>query len=114
MCRLRQRERRWRCPLLPFSPPPSTDTDTAQRTNHCPPPPTPTQIPYSSPVSVDAYPTYAVTMTLAGLVATAFYFVFQIQGTKRSTAVEMLIAILAAVLLGFGSLFTMLSFGLYV
>ena len=51
---------------------------------------------------------------MAGLVATAFYFVFQIQGTKRSTAVEMLIAILAAVLLGFGSLFTMLSFGLYV
>jgi len=75
----------------------------------------PPQIPYSSPVSVDNYPQHGVILTLMGLVATGGYFVYQMSaGAERKLSIEMVIAVIASVALGFGSLFLMLSFNLYV
>jgi hypothetical protein len=45
----------------------------------------------------------------------AGYFVYQMRGAgKRNIIIELLIGALSSVLLGFGTLFMMLSFGLYV
>jgi len=81
----------------------------------CSVPPWPPQIPYSSPVSVTKYPQHGVVLTLLGLVATGGYFVYQMSaGKERKLSVELMIAAIASVALGFGTLFLMLSFDLYV
>ena len=72
------------------------------------------QIPYSSPVAVSDYPTYGSVLTLLGLVITAVYSVMQMQTGKRNIIVDVVIAIIASVALGFGGFFLMLSFGQYV
>jgi hypothetical protein len=76
------------------------------------------EVPLSSPVPVSLYPTYSVFSLLTGFVFTAAFFVYQMRGSSpgvtRYLAIEMLIALVASVFLGFGILFTMLSFDLYV
>ena len=49
-----------------------------------------------------------------GLVIMAAYFVYQMQTTKKYLGIELLLGLLSAIALGFGTLFIMLSFGLYV
>lgn len=49
-----------------------------------------------------------------GLSFTAAYFVYQMKSGTRNIFVELLIAVLASFALGFGTLFIMLSFGLYI
>jgi hypothetical protein len=45
----------------------------------------------------------------------ALYFVYQMRGsTKRNVGVELVLAACSSFTLGFGSLFVMQSFGLYV
>ena len=73
------------------------------------------QIPYSSPVATSSYPFLGTTLVASGLVVMAGYFVYQMRGSgKRNIIIELLIGALSSVLLGFGTLFMMLSFGLYV
>jgi hypothetical protein len=55
-----------------------------------------------------------VALTLIGLVLTALFFVYQMQSGKRSLVIELVIGLVASVALGFGTLFMMLSFGLYI
>lgn len=55
-----------------------------------------------------------MSLTLAGFVTTGAYFVYQMSGNKRKISVELLLALVASIALGFGSLFLMLSFDLYV
>jgi hypothetical protein len=62
---------------------------------------------------VEKYPTIGVGLSLAGLVLTAGYFVYQMKG-KKSLMLELLLAAIASIALGFGTLFLMLSFSLYV
>jgi uncharacterized membrane-anchored protein len=52
----------------------------------------------------------------SGLAFTAGYFVYQMRagGGKSQIVIEMVLALIASFLLGFGSLFVMSSFGLYV
>lgn len=56
----------------------------------------------------------AVGLTAAGLVFTAIYFVTQMKGGSRNIPLELLIGAVSSGLLGFGTFFMMLSFGLYV
>lgn len=73
------------------------------------------QIPYSSPISTSSYPTLGSFLVLAGLTVMGGFFVYQMRGTEKSyLAVEVLIGAVASVLLGFGTLFMMSTFGLYV
>lgn len=73
------------------------------------------QIPYSSPVSPGNYPFLGVALLVVGLLFTAMYFVYQMQGGgKRNLFIELLIGFASSCALGFGVLFLMLSFGLYV
>ena len=69
---------------------------------------------FSSPISVGSYPRLSALFLLSGFASTAAYFVFQLRGGNKSLATELLIGALASFFLGFGTLFAMLSFGLFV
>jgi hypothetical protein len=60
------------------------------------------------------YPTYAAILSAAGLGCTALYFIVQMKSGSRNVGLELLIGLVASIALGFGTFFTMLSFGLYV
>ena len=77
------------------------------------------QVPYSSPVDVKSYAFLGTVEVVAGLVFTAFYFIYQMRsGTGSSSSpnilIELLLGGIAATLLGFGTLFVMATFDLYV
>ena len=61
------------------------------------------------------YPTFGGVLMLVGFIFMAVYFIYQLNwGDKRSIAVELSIGGVSSLALGFGALFVMLSFGLYV
>jgi hypothetical protein len=61
------------------------------------------------------YPFLGTLLLLIGLALMGAYFVYQMRGSeKRNIFIELSIGVLSSVALGFGTLFTMLSFGLYV
>ncbi|KZV54140.1 transmembrane protein 258 [Dorcoceras hygrometricum] len=72
--------------------------------------------PISSPVPVAWYPTLAIFMLAIGLVVTASFFIYEATSSRknRSLAKELTTGAVASVFLGFGSLFLLLSSGVYV
>ncbi|XP_020250993.1 transmembrane protein 258 [Asparagus officinalis] len=72
--------------------------------------------PISSPVPDAWYPTLAVLMLSVGLMVTAYFFVYETTSSKRNRclAKEIATGAIASVFLGFGSLFLLLSTGVYV
>ncbi|KAA8523247.1 hypothetical protein F0562_009670 [Nyssa sinensis] len=76
----------------------------------------PSAKPISSPVPDAWYPTLAVFMLLIGLVVTASFFIYEATSSRRnrSLAKELTTGTVASVFLGFGSLFLLLSCGVYV
>ncbi|KAI3447130.1 hypothetical protein Pfo_003795 [Paulownia fortunei] len=72
--------------------------------------------PISSPVPDAWYPTLAVFMLAIGLVVTASFFIYEATSSRknRSLAKELTTGAVASVFLGFGSLFLLLSSGIYV
>ncbi|PIN25127.1 putative membrane protein [Handroanthus impetiginosus] len=72
--------------------------------------------PISSPVPDAWYPTLAVLMLAIGLVITASFFIYEATSSRksRSLAKELTTGAVASVFLGFGSLFLLLSSGVYV
>eukprot|EP00274_Cyanoptyche_gloeocystis_P007956 CAMPEP_0196657686 /NCGR_PEP_ID=MMETSP1086-20130531/24946_1 /TAXON_ID=77921 /ORGANISM="Cyanoptyche gloeocystis , Strain SAG4.97" /LENGTH=86 /DNA_ID=CAMNT_0041990915 /DNA_START=53 /DNA_END=313 /DNA_ORIENTATION=+ len=73
-------------------------------------------LPYSSPISVGAYPMLAVLLLGLGLFFLATFFVYEITTSKftRSLKQEVRVAVLASFLTGFGAVFTLLSNGIYL
>ncbi|KAK4778019.1 hypothetical protein SAY87_018206 [Trapa incisa] len=72
--------------------------------------------PITSPVPDAWYPTLAVFMLAIGLVITASFFIYEATSLRknRSLAKELITGAVASVFLGFGSLFLLLSSGVYV
>ncbi|GKV11920.1 hypothetical protein SLE2022_161720 [Rubroshorea leprosula] len=72
--------------------------------------------PIASPVPDAWYPTLAVFMLAVGLVVTASFFIYEATSSRRnrSLAKELTTGAVASVFLGFGSLFLLLSAGVYV
>ncbi|KAL0337288.1 UNVERIFIED_CONTAM: F-box/kelch-repeat protein [Sesamum calycinum] len=72
--------------------------------------------PISSPVPDAWYPTLAVFMLAIGLIVTASFFIYEATSSRknRSLAKELTTGAVASVFLGFGSLFLLLSSGVYV
>ncbi|XP_073033655.1 uncharacterized protein [Primulina huaijiensis] len=72
--------------------------------------------PISSPVPDAWYPTLSVFMLAIGLVVTASFFIYEATSSRknRSLAKELTAGAVASVFLGFGSLFLLLSSGVYV
>ncbi|KAL7091771.1 hypothetical protein ACP275_12G124500 [Erythranthe tilingii] len=72
--------------------------------------------PISSPVPDVWYPTLAFFMLVIGLVITASFFIYEATSSRknRSLAKELITGAVASVFLGFGSLFLLLSSGIYV
>ncbi|CAA6672805.1 unnamed protein product [Spirodela intermedia] len=72
--------------------------------------------PISSPVPQEWYPTLAFFMLAVGLVATASFFIYEATVSKKNRSVlkELSTGAVASVFLGFGSLFLLLSAGVYV
>lgn len=70
-------------------------------------------IPFS-PVSPALYPSLGMTLTGVGLAITAGYFVFQMRAGNKNLCVELSLGTAASIFLGFGVLFLMLSFDLYI
>ncbi|XP_039050994.1 transmembrane protein 258-like [Hibiscus syriacus] len=70
----------------------------------------------TSPVPDTWYPTLAVLMLAVGLVLTASFFIYEATSSKRnrSLAKELTTGGVASVFLGVGSLFLILSAGVYV
>ncbi|GKV14002.1 hypothetical protein SLEP1_g24941 [Rubroshorea leprosula] len=70
----------------------------------------------SSPVPDASYSTLAVFMLTFGLVVTASFFVYEATSSRqnRSLAKQLIAGAVASVFLGFGSLFLLLSAGVYV
>lgn len=67
-----------------------------------------------SPVSPALYPTLGMLLTGVGFAVTAGYFVFQMRAGAKSLLIELLLGTIASIFLGFGVLFLMLSFELYI
>ncbi|KAL8137390.1 hypothetical protein V2J09_003391 [Rumex salicifolius] len=72
--------------------------------------------PVTSPVPESLYPTLTVLMLTIGLVFTASFFIYEATSSRknRSLVRELITGSLASVFLGFGSLFLLLSTGVYV
>ncbi|XP_034699012.1 transmembrane protein 258 [Vitis riparia] len=72
--------------------------------------------PITSPVPDAWYPTLAVLMLAVGLVITASFFIYEATSSRksRSLAKELTTGAMASIFLGFGSLFLLLSSGVYV
>ncbi|XP_039031517.1 transmembrane protein 258-like [Hibiscus syriacus] len=70
----------------------------------------------SSPVPIEWYPTLAVVLLSIGLVVTASFFIYEATCTKRNRYVvkELITGGVASLFSGFGSLFLLLSAGVYV
>ncbi|KAI7861709.1 hypothetical protein BDF14DRAFT_1886874 [Spinellus fusiger] len=67
--------------------------------------------PFSALVSPELYPLLAYISLSGGLLATGMYVV---QGNKTSLREQLQMTLLAALLLGFGTIFTSISVGIYV
>ncbi|XP_056176721.1 uncharacterized protein LOC115670933 isoform X1 [Syzygium oleosum] len=74
------------------------------------------QKPITSPVPISWYPTLSVLMLAIGLVIAASFFVYEATSSRRnrSLAKELFTGAVASIFLGFGSLFLLLSCGVYV
>ncbi|CAN7070408.1 unnamed protein product [Brassica oleracea var. botrytis] len=72
--------------------------------------------PIASPIAVAMYPTLSVFTLAIGLVITAFFFIYEATSSRknRCLGIELATAAVASVFLGFGSLFLLLSSGVYV
>ncbi|GAB4837799.1 hypothetical protein Ancab_027323 [Ancistrocladus abbreviatus] len=72
--------------------------------------------PITSPVPDSMYPTLSVLMLAIGLVVTASFFIYEATSSRknRSLAKELITGAVASIFLGFGSLFLLLSTGVYV
>ncbi|GMN53112.1 hypothetical protein TIFTF001_022254 [Ficus carica] len=72
--------------------------------------------PIASPVPEAWYPTLSFVMLAIGLIITASFFIYEATSSRRnrSLAKELLTGAVASVFLGFGSLFLLLSSGVYV
>nr|GMC69398.1 transmembrane protein 258-like [Ipomoea batatas] len=72
--------------------------------------------PISSPVPVSMYPTLAFFMIVVGLVVTASFFIYEATSSRknRSLAKELTTTSVPSVFMGFGSLFLLLTSGVFV
>ncbi|XP_024017219.1 transmembrane protein 258 [Morus notabilis] len=72
--------------------------------------------PITSPVPEAWYPTLSVVMLAIGLVVTASFFIYEATSSTRNRSLtkELTTGAVASVFLGFGSLFLLLSCGVYV
>lgn len=74
---------------------------------------------YVSPINPSVFPHLATVLLIIGTILTAWFFVFVVSRPKGSASngaifKELLISLFAAVFLGFGLLFLLLSVGIYV
>lgn len=74
---------------------------------------------YVSPINPNVFPHLATVLLIIGTFFTSWFFVFEVSRPKchPKTGVifkELLISLFAALFLGFGVLFLMLSVGIYV
>ncbi|KAH7491679.1 hypothetical protein KRP22_002852 [Phytophthora ramorum] len=71
------------------------------------------EIPYTSPVDPESYGLLTAALLLTGLVFMALFFTRAVAPKKNAVA-ELVLAAIAALLLGFGSLFLFLWAEIYV
>lgn len=71
---------------------------------------------YVGPVNPAVYPHLTITLMGIGLFFMAWFFVYEVTSTKytRQLVKELMVALVAAVFMGFGLLFLMLWVGIYV
>merc|ERR1712071_750015 len=71
---------------------------------------------YMSPVNPAIYPHLSLVLLAIGLFFTAWFFVYEVTSTKytRDIYKELLVALVAALFMGFGVLFLLLWVGIYV
>ncbi|XXG46014.1 hypothetical protein AAC387_Pa02g0958 [Persea americana] len=72
--------------------------------------------PISSPVSDAWYPALAFLLIASGLAVTSMFFIYEATSSRRNRSLskELTTGAVASVFLGFGSLFLLLSTGVYV
>uniref|UniRef100_K3WSI7 Dolichyl-diphosphooligosaccharide-protein glycosyltransferase subunit OST5 n=1 Tax=Globisporangium ultimum (strain ATCC 200006 / CBS 805.95 / DAOM BR144) TaxID=431595 RepID=K3WSI7_GLOUD len=71
------------------------------------------EIPYTSPVPTESYGSLALLLLLSGLTFLSIFFT-NVVAPKKNFFLELVLAIVAAFLLGFGSLFLFLWAEIYV
>uniref|UniRef100_A0A914EH53 Dolichyl-diphosphooligosaccharide-protein glycosyltransferase subunit TMEM258 n=1 Tax=Acrobeloides nanus TaxID=290746 RepID=A0A914EH53_9BILA len=71
---------------------------------------------FASPVNPALYPQLTILLLGIGLFFTAWFFVYEVTSTKgtRNISKELLVSSVAALFLGFGTVFLMLWVGIYV
>jgi len=71
---------------------------------------------YIGPVNPAVYPHLTITLLGIGIFFMAWFFVYEVTSTKytKSLMKELLVALVAAVFVGFGVLFLLLWVGIYV
>lgn len=71
---------------------------------------------YVSPVNPMIYPHLTLVLLGIGIFFTAWFFVYEVTSTKytRDIYKELLVALFAAIFMGFGSLFLLLWVGIFV
>ncbi len=72
--------------------------------------------PLGTPLPVSTYPLLATVLLMLGLLSTGSFFLYEVSKTRHSRQihVEFLIAAVASVFLGLGTLFLLLWTGVYV
>lgn len=72
-------------------------------------------LPYFPPVSPDSFLSLWIALITLGVAATGSFFVYEAKPRKqRSIVTEFVLAAVAALLLGFGSMFLLLWFGVWL
>lgn len=71
--------------------------------------------PYEPLISVTTYPHFALVTLLIGVLFMAWFFTIEVTSKSNSNIIkELAISLLASVFIGFGTVFLMLSVGIYV
>ena len=71
---------------------------------------------YLAPINPKVYPHLTITLMSIGLFFTAWFLVYEVTSTKftRNLLKELMVASVAAVFMGFGTLFLLLWVGIFV
>ena len=71
---------------------------------------------YITPVNPALYPHITLILLIIGIFFTAWFFVYEVTATKytRDLSKELIVALFAAVFMGFGTVFLLLWVGIYI
>jgi hypothetical protein len=71
-------------------------------------------LPYTSAIPISQYPLFGGLSIAFGIILTFIYFIYLMKKNNNSIIIELLLGFSASIGLGLGTIFIVISFGLYL